>query len=35
MERSLRPIEPFVHLTQEATLDALGHTWTGRALKPC
>ena len=26
MERSLRPIEPFVHLTQEATLDALGHT---------
>ena len=28
MERSLRPIEPFVHLTQEATLDALGHTLT-------
>ncbi len=26
MERSLRPIEPFVHLTQEASLDALGHT---------
>ena len=26
MERSLRPIEPFVHLAEEATLDALGQT---------
>jgi len=26
MERSLRQIDPFVHFTQEATLDALGHT---------
>jgi hypothetical protein len=26
MERSLRPIDPFVHITEEATLDALGQT---------
>jgi hypothetical protein len=26
MERSLRPIDPFVHVTEEATLAALGQT---------
>ena len=26
MERSLRPIDPVVHITEEATLEALGQT---------